>query len=123
MSVRVWRIDRAAVIDRLRTWARRLASDHPEVLAVVLFGSLARGEATASSDADVLLLLADSPLPFAERLVRWKPAGLGIGVEVFPYTVSEARDAVSAGWGVVAAAFRDGLPLYERDGAWDALKR
>jgi len=35
---------------------RRAAGD-PEVLAVVLFGSVARGEATARSDVDVCLVL------------------------------------------------------------------
>ena len=113
MSARVWRLDREAVLAGLEGWAGRLAED-PNVLAVVLFGSLARGDATAASDADVLILLRDSSASFGERLVQYKPVGLGVSVEVFPYTLEEARRALNQGWGVVGVALQEGKTLFGR---------
>ena len=89
MSVRVWRTDREAVLARLRQWATELGRD-PQVLAVVLFGSLARGDHTAASDADVLILLRESQEDFRDRIPRFLPVGLGVGADVFPYTLEEA---------------------------------
>lgn len=111
MSVRVWKRDHGAVLSRLQSWAERLAED-PAVLAVVLFGSLARGEATAASDADVLIVLRDSGEEFLERIVRYKPVGLGISVEVFPYTLDEARGALRDGRGVIGVALSEGRVLF-----------
>ncbi|MDQ7794936.1 MAG: nucleotidyltransferase domain-containing protein [bacterium] len=114
MRTRVWKLDRAGALDRLRSWASGLAED-PNVLAVILFGSLARGDATAMSDADVLVLLEESCLTFTDRLVRYKPTRLGIGVEVFPYTLAEARRAAGEGWGMVRPALAEGITLFSRD--------
>lgn len=122
MSVRVWRIDPVEIRDRLSAWGRELLARDPCVMAVVLFGSLARGQATAASDADVLVLLSRSPLAFDERLLRYRPRDLGIGVDVFPYTLDEARDALADRWGMVEPAFREGVVLAQRDGAWDRFK-
>ncbi len=113
MSVRVWKRDHDAVLSRLQAWAEQLGED-PDVLAVVLFGSLARGEATAASDADVLIVLRDSREDFGGRIMRYKPVGLGVGVEVFPYTLDEARRALGEGWGVVGVALREGRALFAR---------
>ncbi len=68
---RVFRFDPKA---RLREVVRAACAlgERPEVLAVVLFGSLARGEATAFSDADLLILLRDS-----SRKARRLPPGRG----------------------------------------------
>jgi hypothetical protein len=114
--LRVFRLDEKARLEELKMAARALGQD-PEVLAVVLFGSLARGEATAMSDADLLVLLEETNLPFPERLVRYRPQGVR-RVEVFPYTLEEAR----RGLGVSSVALRDGLLLWAREGAWERLE-
>ena len=114
MSVRVWKIDRKAILGRLTQWAQTLGHDN-NVLAVVLFGSLARGDQTAASDADVLIILEDSRLKFDERIPALMPVGIGIGVDVFPYTVVEATQAIKEGWGVVRIALQEGLVLFNRD--------
>lgn len=43
-------------------------------------------------------------------------------MEVFPYTLSEALEGLK-GFGVVPAALREGRVLFEREGAWEALRR
>lgn len=120
--LRVWKAEPERWQEQLQVWAQALAR-RPEVLAVVLFGSLARGEATAMSDADVLILLKESPLPFAERLVAYKPQGLGVPVEVFPYTLGEARLSWQQGWGMLRPALTEGRVLFEREGALAQVKR
>lgn len=95
-SVKVFWLDRERLLQALEEKAAELLATFPEVLAVVLFGSLARGEATAFSDADLLVLLRDTPLPFPERLVRYRPEGVR-RVEVFPYTLSEAVEGLKGG--------------------------
>lgn len=86
-------MNRDEVRNRLRDWAQSLRAD-PEVLSVVLFGSFARGDCTAASDADVLVILRNSPCRFEERLLRYHPTGLGLSVDVFPYTLAEARQSL-----------------------------
>lgn len=82
MSVRVWTIDRERILHRLRSWARSLAEDD-NVTAITLFGSLARGDCTPGSNADLLLLLEGSALPFQDRPAVYAPSGVGIGVDLF----------------------------------------
>lgn len=114
MSVRVWRIDREAILERLARWARDLGQRDENVLAVVLFGSLARGDYTAASDADVLVILRDSPLRFDERIPTFIPSYVGIGVDVFPYTLEEVKRALAEGWGVARVALTEGMVLFQR---------
>ncbi len=96
---------------RLQDWAQGVGA-RPEVLRVILFGSFARGDATAMSDADVVIVLEDSDVPFHERIPDFLPTGLGVGVDVFPYTQAEARRSLREGWGVVPPAVAEGITLY-----------
>ena len=74
---------------RLRRAARRLGKAHSEIEAVWLFGSLARDEAVPGSDADILVVLDASVLPFAQRPVHYRLEGCGIGVDMLIYTRAE----------------------------------
>ncbi|MQA92522.1 MAG: nucleotidyltransferase domain-containing protein [Gemmatimonas sp.] len=119
--MRIWSFDREAALGRLHDWAARIGQ-RDDVLAVVLFGSMARGDATAASDADVLVLLRGSDLDFMERAVRMKPIGLvPAGVELFPYTLAEAECALREQSGVVPVALTEGHVLFEQPGALAAL--
>lgn len=108
---RIFRVNREQVRRRLGDWARSLAS-RADVLRVVLFGSFARGDATAASDADLLIILRDSPLPFHERIPQFHPTGIGVSVDVFPYTLEETQRSLEEGWGVAPPAVAEGETLY-----------
>lgn len=83
-------LDREAAIKALRDSASRLKAVCPEVQEVRLFGSLARGDHTGTSDADILLILSQSPLNPVERLKRYLPFfDLALAVDVLPFTESE----------------------------------
>lgn len=103
MNVRFFRLDRLKVEQALRRYAESLA-ENPRVLAVVLFGSLARGDATAMSDADMMIILSDACEPFHTRISAFLRPGMGIAMDVFPYTLAEALQALREGWGVVPVA-------------------
>jgi predicted nucleotidyltransferase len=114
--IKVFRVNREAVRQRLRDWAQSLAKD-ADVLSVVLFGSFARGDATAMSDADLLVVLRDSPLRFEDRIPHYRPERVGVCVDVFPYTLAEAQQSLREGWGVVRVALAEGETLYAASGA------
>ncbi|HEX3034132.1 MAG TPA: nucleotidyltransferase domain-containing protein [Thermodesulfobacteriota bacterium] len=114
-KVRFWRLNREDVISRIRVWAETLSND-PNVICVVLFGSLARGNSTASSDADLLIILRTSDKRFDERIPDFLPSGIGVGAGVFPYTLDEANEALTEGFGVVETAFREGIWLIDKEG-------
>ncbi len=107
MSVKFFRLDRARVDQALGGYADRLAGN-PAVLAVLLFGSLARGDATGTSDADLVVILNDSAEPFHDRIPAFRFSGTGISMDIFPYSLAEAQQGVREGWGVMRVALREG---------------
>ena len=112
-SAKVFWLDRKRIRDRLREEAERLHQSHPEIERVILFGSLARGDAVPGSDADLLLVLRDSERPFRERAGAYRVAGVGVGVDVFAYTSRELAEMLDQGNAFVAQALREGVALWE----------
>lgn len=88
-SVRIWspRWTRDDLVAHLRARVRELARLLP-VCRAVLFGSWAKGRATARSDVDVLVIYADPPRPDAYALV-WRTLQTP-GLEPHVYAESEA---------------------------------
>jgi predicted nucleotidyltransferase len=84
-------LNRDAVLAALETRAQRILEERPEVLEIRLFGSLVKGNAGPGSDADVLVVLHDTPKSFPDRIPDYASylAGTGIGCDVFPYTRTE----------------------------------
>ena len=79
----------------------------------ILFGSYARGTATARSDVD-LIFVESTGLPFLSRLDRYFDPlvdRLRTGIEVFVYTPEEFERLAEMGF--VAEAVREGIVLYE----------
>lgn len=109
---RIFRIDGEAVRARLREWAHSLGQSDANVLGVVLFGSFARGDYTAASDEDILVILQESPYRFDERIPLYRPRQLGVSADVFPYTLEEAKQSLRERWGVVPIAIQEGEVLY-----------
>jgi predicted nucleotidyltransferase len=108
------RLDREAVLTGLGRYAREQLGARPELERVVLIGSLARGDWSARSDADLVLLVdaAEAPGPF--RSPGYAPAASpGVPVDLFVYTPEERSS-----W---SPRFRReverGIVLYERGGA------
>jgi len=87
----IW-LDRLEAGRRVREASRNLVMEHPEVIGVYLFGSLAEGRAVPGSDADILILLGRSERRWIDRPLEFYPyfENVGIGVDLFCYTIEEA---------------------------------
>ena len=94
--------------------AARLLGEAAAPARVILFGSYARGDADAHSDADFLVIEREARDPGAE-MVRLNQVlrPLGIAADVLVYSEAEAerrRDWCSS---AVYWAFREGRVLYD----------
>lgn len=89
-----------------------MAENHPEVEEVWLYGSLARGDAVPGSDADLLVLLRDSPLRFLERPLIYQLDFCGIGTDVLVYTQAELNRMQNAGNHFFQTVRSEGICLF-----------
>ena len=98
-SVRIAFLNLDKAVAELAECAQKLIDQNERVVAVGLFGSLARGDALPSSDADLLIVLKSHPLPrWFDRIPEYECEfqQSSLPVELFPFTVDElARGGVS----------------------------
>ena len=115
--VRVFRLDREAVMARLAEGARTMLAERREVVEVRLFGSMARGDARPGSDADLLVVLRETPVPFLDRSPLLSPylREVGVGCDIFAYTEAELTRLRSEGNPLVRAADAEGISLAGRE--------
>ena len=102
------------VIPALRVWARRIAWDRPLVRAVGCFGSYASGEWGVGSDADLLVLLSKSDVPFERRGLAFDASGLPVPAEVLVYTEEEWRRMKESGSRFAGTVEAEAVWLYRR---------
>jgi len=112
--VKITWFDRKRSLKELRKAVHKLAEEHPEIEAVILFGSLATGEAVPGSDADLLLVLDRSDQHFLSRIPRYVPSRCKIDVDVFPYTEDEIEKMLAAGNPFIKEALEHGVELFKR---------
>ena len=90
---------------------KALRMRRPEIDRAVLFGSLQRGDAVPGSDADVLMVVDSTDLPFRERAAAYPLEGVGVPVDLFVYTRAELDDMLAAGNRFVSRALAQGREL------------
>jgi predicted nucleotidyltransferase len=90
-GVKVRFLNRGEILQRLIILAHQLLASEANVIEVSLFGSLVRGNYDPRSDADIYILLKKDSRRFTDRIPEFLGyfSGLGINVEVFPYTFEE----------------------------------
>ena len=113
-SVTVFWLDRNLLMSLIRSAARNLTRNHEEVVRVILFGSVASDRALPSSDADILVVVRDSDLPFIDRPIRFRDhfSDIGVGADLFVYTEQElAAGSIP----LAASALRTGIELHPAD--------
>ena len=113
-SVQVTWLDRPAVLEATRKAVQNLAENKPEIQRVVLFGSMARGDAVPGSDVDLLIVVSKSRRPFLDRISWYRPAGIPIGVDVFAYTERELKHMQREGNPFLKSATDEGIVLFDR---------
>lgn len=115
-SVRVFRLDQAGVVARLRERAASVLARRSDVVEVRLFGSLARGAGHPGSDADLFIVVRDGAAPFLDRIpdLSREFGGIGIGCDLIVYTESEAAQLMRRDNAFAHAVLRDGVVLATR---------
>ena len=109
--MKVFWLNRDETVQHLREAIEALKIRHPEIERAVLFGSLQRGDAVPGSDADVLLMVGATNLPFPDRAAAYRPEGVGIPVDLFVYTRNELDGMLAAGNRFVSRALAEGKDL------------
>ncbi len=96
-------------------WLVGRIRDGYEPEKIILFGSLARGDAHEWSDID-LIVVKDTEMSYGERVKALLPALRGrlVGADIVIYTPEEYERGKQARWGLVRDVERDGRVLYER---------
>lgn len=113
-GVRVTFLQAEPIIAELRERASELLKCDDRVLEVSLFGSLVSGRYAPGSDADLLVVLKHDSRRFIDRIPEFleRFSGLGIAVDVFPYTVEEIEGMKDVG--LVKAALKERVVLARR---------
>jgi predicted nucleotidyltransferase len=87
-DLKVFKLDYELVLRKLREYAERALEKG--ALVVFLIGSLARGDYTAFSDADVVIIVRDDyPKKLPDRISDFIDPTLPVDVEPRVYTLSE----------------------------------
>lgn len=92
--VKVYSLNREEVLNKLSNLAQKLISKNQNVLKIILFGSLAEGNYSPHSDADLLIILGDDKRRKMDRIPEFLIHFLsaGIGVDIFPFTIQEIEN-------------------------------
>jgi predicted nucleotidyltransferase len=77
------------VLAALTLWAKTLTGHHPEVLAIGLFGSYAKGNCGVGSDLDLIVITQDTGLPVERRNLNWPLEDLPVPADTVVLTQSE----------------------------------
>jgi predicted nucleotidyltransferase len=116
-SVRVRSLDREAALAALRALAVRLGGERPEIAEIRLFGSLARGTRNPYADADVLVVIDATDVPFRDRLPRYKPLGSPVPMDLTVCTREELERELADGNRFVTRMVEESIVLYAREPA------
>ncbi|MFH0344409.1 MAG: nucleotidyltransferase domain-containing protein [Chromatiales bacterium] len=112
--MRVRSLDRDAVLADLRALAAGHGAERPEIEEIRLFGSLARGTANPYADADLLIVVDATDLPFVDRVPRYKPIGSPVPMDVTVCTRAELSRELAAGNRFVRRIVGESIVLYTR---------
>lgn len=93
--------------------ARLVAAADP--LQIVVFGSVARGDAGPDSDLDLLVVMPDgTDRRAARRVLSLSLAHLEVPKDVVVTTPAHAAEHRDSCWHIVAEALREGTLVYDR---------
>ena len=86
-SVKLLALNREQLLDKLIQITHQLVNQHPEVLKVVLIGSLARGDQVGTSDVDIVVIVKEKPRDYFDHLQRYLSYfDLPIGVDMLLFS-------------------------------------
>lgn len=112
-SVKIISLNREHLLARLRQIAAHIRREQKAVEEIRLFGSLARGDATGTSDADVLVVLSETAEtdPHRRILQFIRYFDLDRGTDLLVYPRAELEGELASGNLFLQRVWRESLPL------------
>lgn len=106
-------LDRNKALAALRAAGKKIHAEHPEVKDLRLFGSLARGDQSGVSDADVLIVLrGGGQLDVLQQTKMFYPYfDLPIAVDVLVCTEEQIAKRLADGEPFMRRLWRESAPL------------
>lgn len=92
-------------------------------LAVILIGSLARGNYTAYSDADIIIIVKESPERPIDRIARHLQPKASIDIEPRVYTMGEIREMIRNKARIIREIAEHGILLKGDEGIISEIKK
>ncbi|MGB9749963.1 MAG: nucleotidyltransferase domain-containing protein [Caldisericia bacterium] len=92
-SAKIISLNKDKILDEMKKIVEKIKNDEKENLVdIILFGSLAKGDYTGFSDVDIVIILKNSELNFIKRIQKYlKYFYLDIPVDLFVYTLPEFK--------------------------------
>lgn len=116
-KIKLFKLDYNSVIEELKEYARKALKK--EAYAVILIGSLARGDYTAFSDADLVIIVGQTYRKPVERIKDYIDPSLSIDIEPRVYTIDELLRMAKEKRRIVREILEHGILLAGND---DILK-
>jgi len=115
-SVQIESIDLDRVMHDVHVCAAAVGSQHSEVQACIIYGSLLRGDYLPESDIDVLILVEAAQEPFLKRTDAFRDyfLSLPMDVDLKVYTREEAEDMIQKGNSYLIEALQEGKVLWKK---------
>jgi len=86
-SVRLIAIDRDALFKSLREISAAIKTENTDVMEINIFGSIAMGDETGTSDLDILVILSRSDEPLIFRSARFRRYfDIAVPMDILVYT-------------------------------------
>jgi len=87
VKIKLFKLDINEVLASLKSYSKKIVEQGAKT--VILIGSLARGDYTPFSDADILIISDNVPSSIPERVKKFLDPSLQIDVNPFVYTTRE----------------------------------
>jgi len=110
-SVRIRFLDRGKILRELKELSLTLKKERQDVISIILFGSLAKGNYTGGSDADIIIIVKHSKKDLVERIFEFRKYFLNcsIPVDVLVYTEEEVKKMQHEGF--IDSVMKEGVNL------------
>jgi len=109
VEVKLFKLDYDEVMEKLREYSEKAVAKGAKT--VVLIGSLARGDYTAFSDADILIIADNVPERPIDRLKEFIDPTLPIDLDVRVYTSKEFMKMAERGMRIVKEVVKYGIVI------------
>ena len=119
-EVRFFKLDYEKVLEELREYARRAVDRGART--VILIGSLARGDYTAFSDADIVIVSDNVPERSLDRITDFIDPTLSVDVEPRVYTSRELLKMAEEGRKIVREILEYGKLLAGDESVVEAVR-